>query len=59
MGNYDVVDYLLSLDNRPDINYMNYRQRTALHKAAFGGHNNIALLLLENGADPRLNDTNL
>lgn len=39
MGHYDIVIYLLSLeDYKLDINYRNYVGRTALHKAAFGGH---------------------
>jgi hypothetical protein len=39
-----------------EVNYVNFKMRTALHKAAFNGHHQIVLLLLENGADPRLSD---
>lgn len=60
MGHYDVVKFLLTIDKpKIDINYVNYRQRTALHKAAFNGNSNVVILLLENGADPRLNDISL
>jgi len=57
MGHYDLVVYLLSLDNVTfDVNYMNLKNRTPLHKAAFGGYHQIVLLLLENGANPKIND---
>jgi ankyrin repeat protein len=39
MGHYDIVIYMLSLDDQKiDINYKNHHGRTALHKAAFGGN---------------------
>eukprot|EP00347_Sterkiella_histriomuscorum_P023741 403333546 len=57
MGHYEIVIYLLSLDeHKIDINYKNYVGRTALHKAAFGGHHQVCLILLESGADPKIND---
>jgi len=59
MGRYSVVAHLLSLKqdgSKIDINYANLKGKTPLHKAAFNGHHQIVLLLLENGADPRLND---
>ncbi|CDW79092.1 ankyrin repeat protein [Stylonychia lemnae] len=57
MGHYDMVVFLLSLDLVTfDVNYMNNKNRTPLHKAAFGGHHQIVLLLLENGANPKIND---
>lgn len=61
MGNYEIVEYLLKLENgfKWDINVTNFDMKTALHKAAFNGHSSIVLLLLENGADPWLNDNNL
>lgn len=61
MGSYEIASYMLELKNelKIDVNYINHRQRTALHKAAFNGHHQIVLILLENGADPRMNDSAL
>lgn len=60
MGHYDIVIFLMGLeDQRIDVNSKNLAGRTALHKASFGGHHSICLLLLENGADPRVNDNAL
>lgn len=39
-----------------DINVENLLGKTALHKAAYNGHDGIVELLLKNGADPKLTD---
>ena len=41
------------LDNIENINFVDDRKETALHKAAYGGHSSIVQLLLSKGASMR------
>lgn len=54
-GRYDLVRQLINLRaHELDINELFMAKETALLKACRSGHGRIALLLLENGADPTL-----
>merc|ERR1712194_653187 len=59
-GQGAVVEFLLNW--KPplgsDPNFVNNDGRTALHRAAFGGHQSCVNLLVAAGADPRIKDKN-
>ena len=54
MGNIDEVRSLLRY-GLVDVNYVGWiHDRTALHEASQGGHNNVVKVLLDQGADPNI-----
>jgi len=57
-GNYDIVQYLLTSAKNIDVNKRDGIMRSPLHWAAVLGHTDIVELLLNNGADYLLPDSN-
>ncbi|KAJ1638393.1 ankyrin repeat-containing domain protein [Pavlovales sp. CCMP2436] len=58
-GDKSCIDLLLHMHNGPDINMRDSHMRTALHVAAYRCGEDIIHLLIDNGADPILEDTQL
>nr|XP_046919764.1 ankyrin repeat domain-containing protein 54-like isoform X2 [Dermatophagoides farinae] len=55
-GNVDMIKQLLQQSQHINVNASDERKRTALHFASVRGYNDIAWLLLINGADPNTRD---
>ncbi|CAO1624814.1 unnamed protein product [Sympodiomycopsis kandeliae] len=51
-GHQELVEKLLSLQNKPDTNQLNGRGQSILAGVVFKGHTDLIPLLLQNGADP-------
>ena len=55
MGKLELVQWLLNVDGVGlDPNHKNAKGQTALFNAAYNGHKEVVLLLLQNGADPSM-----
>lgn len=52
-GKYDVIQTLM-LETKLDLDAKDHQSRTALFLATWGGHTEIVLHLLQNGADPNI-----
>jgi len=53
-NNKPALEFLLTTDAKPDLNYRNAEGKTPLFLAVFYGRNELAILLLMAGADPNI-----